>query len=108
MEFKQHWYMWSYIGQSYVSHMGQEDRTDTWDSSNTGTHGFPLDSTVCPTWDSRIGWTRGIQATLVCMGQPHVSHMGQLDRTDTWDSSNTGTCGIPLDSPMCPTLGTGG
>ena len=48
-----------------------------WDSSNTGTCGIALDSPICPTWDSRIGRTRGIQATLV-----HE---------------------IPLDSPVCPT-----
>ena len=30
---------------------------DTWDSSNTGTRGIPLDSPKCPTWDSRMGQT---------------------------------------------------
>ena len=46
---------WKYIGQSYLSHMGQ------WDIRVARTHGNPLDSPIYPTWDSGIGWKVGYQ-----------------------------------------------
>ena len=45
-------YMWDSIEQSHMSHMGQKDRRDTWDSRNTGTCQIALDSLKCPTWHS--------------------------------------------------------
>ena len=135
-----------------------------WDSSLSGTHGIPLDSPICPKWesgkgrkcgiqarvvhmgfhwtcspicptsDSWMGWSCGIQAQVVhvgfhwtvpsvpigtvgpdrhvgfkrdwymwySIGQSHLSHMGQWDRMDTWDSSSSGTRGNALDIPICP------
>ena len=60
-----------------------------WDSSSSGTHGIPLDSPTCPTWDSRTGRTCGIQVLVV-----HVVFQWTVQSVPHGTDWTGWTCGI--------------
>ena len=107
------WDTWESLGQSLLSHVGQWDRTDTWDKLCTMGHmGIPRTVPSCPMWDSGTGRTLGTSYvrwdTWESLGQSLLSHVGQWDGTDTWDKLCTmGHMGVPRTVPSCPMWDSG-